>query len=241
MYGTEEVMRRKNDGRDGRDGTDWCRLDNSVPLRALPGFAVGFSREELSFDYVDVGNETIAQAKIVDLFKHHDRDPLCIHIILEACCVAKYMLALKGPFTILRKHHAPSRHSCRSGSFTRPPQEPQKLLRRFPQSCWMPESAEILRKQVSIDGRDWDQQYPPRILDSITRPGSQMISIVPGDDFLALIRASAGSKVLPWTHMSAENMPGQGGEGQDVQGSPEMHMRSMDRVVAAWANSKDAV
>jgi len=39
--------------------------ESAAQPRALAGFAVGFSREELSYDFVDVGHEDIVQAKIV--------------------------------------------------------------------------------------------------------------------------------------------------------------------------------
>jgi hypothetical protein len=39
--------------------------DGGAPSRAFAGFAAGISREELAFDFVDVGDENIVQAKIV--------------------------------------------------------------------------------------------------------------------------------------------------------------------------------
>jgi hypothetical protein len=39
--------------------------ENGAQSRALAAFAAGFSREDVSFDFVDVGDENIVQAKII--------------------------------------------------------------------------------------------------------------------------------------------------------------------------------
>lgn len=86
--------------------------ESGAQPRALASFAAGFSREELTFDFVDVGDENIVQAKIMgeppesskkrvgtdgsaDKFMNHVKDVQCKHILFGASGFPKYTKTLQ--------------------------------------------------------------------------------------------------------------------------------------------------
>ncbi|KAF2130287.1 hypothetical protein P153DRAFT_313993 [Dothidotthia symphoricarpi CBS 119687] len=71
-------------------------LQNNQGGRSLSAFAVGFSREDTLFDFTDVGDQAIVEAKIVEMFKLHVKSPQCKAVLLGACCSSGYMRVLEA-------------------------------------------------------------------------------------------------------------------------------------------------
>ncbi|KAJ4371547.1 hypothetical protein N0V83_004766 [Neocucurbitaria cava] len=71
--------------------------------RALGGFAAGFSREEVFFDFVDVVDEETVERKITGLFQLYVKDPQCKQVLLGASGSMSYLRVLEAHQVFAKK------------------------------------------------------------------------------------------------------------------------------------------
>ncbi|XP_014551971.1 hypothetical protein COCVIDRAFT_41784 [Bipolaris victoriae FI3] len=71
--------------------------------RSLGAFAAGFSRGDVSIDFVDVAGDEVVERKICGLFEMHIKDSACSHILFCASGSVQYMRTLKKHVSFAKK------------------------------------------------------------------------------------------------------------------------------------------